>query len=284
MKAMNSRKISQAFRHMFGASSSYSVVVISCLTVLSLGWFGDGFLQLLNAWPCLAWVKYTLPLLPFPAILLFGLWRLKKSHDEINLTVRESSGVQVAAKKVLIIFLSFIGKDEDLVEKLRTGEEKFPENWILEEAFREKFEGGWRMPLEAAAHHLQGDALEQVIVIPSKDSKKNSALFNNLLAAAATKEICVRSAGELDSACAKWREGADYENARDIQGCFHAVFEYLKDRNYSIVEDVIIDITSGQKVGSSVATAMSLDVGRQVQYVSTGDYTVRTYDITYEAD
>jgi len=55
------------------------------------------------------------------------------------------------------------------------------------------------------------------------------------------------------------------------------VLSSLKIPNY----DVLVDITGGQKVPTVAGAAVALADGRHFQYVSTHDYQVRTYDVTY---
>ncbi|BBO79926.1 hypothetical protein DSCO28_04920 [Desulfosarcina ovata subsp. sediminis] len=143
------------------------------------------------------------------------------------------------------------------------------------------------MPLEAIAYHVEKNTLETVIVIPSADTpsteKKEDGTFRMVgkftRLFEKSHKFEVLNAGEIHQ---RWMEGVNYESARDLRDCLHDLYTWLRQKQYAD-DDIIVDITSGQKVCASVASVMSLSIGRQVQYVSTQDYTVRAYNISYEA-
>jgi hypothetical protein len=123
-----------------------------------------------------------------------------------------------------------------------------------------------------------------VVVLPSADNQKGSGTykhyqsFKDLIERADDGKVFVHNALEANP---RWRQGVDYESARIIEECLNDVYQWLHQEKYRD-DETLIDITSGQKIGSAVASIISLEAGRQVQYVSTRDYSVRYYDITYE--
>lgn len=96
------------------------------------------------------------------------------------------------------------------------------------------------------------------------------------------RSVTIVSAGEL-SGDSKWSKGVDYEKAQELRNCLHDVYDHLRQEGF-LTEDIIVDITSGKKVCSSVATVISLAAGRQFQYISTDSYDVKTFTICYQPD
>ncbi len=147
---------------------------------------------------------------------------------------------------------------------------------------RQKFGGSWRMLLEAIAYHLKDNHLEKVVLLPSPETVKEMDRLRELYRVISDNSVDIIAAGDL-SDDSEWTNGVHYEKARDLRDCLHYVYEQLKKRHGYLTEDIIVDITSGQKVCSSVATAMSLTADRQFQYISTHDYKVKTFNISYHA-
>ncbi len=54
------------------------------------------------------------------------------------------------------------------------------------------------------------------------------------------------------------------------------------------IQEILIDVTGGQKPNAVAATAVALAEGRRIQYVAkdpgTGAYRVKVYDVTYDAE
>ena len=290
------RQTKAAFLNLFG-SHSLLVIFLGSITIISLNWFGDGIWRLIVLGgkqlisPALAG-NQVLPIIGriiwFPCLLAWWWLLIRKSFDEVaNLIVHEQTGV--AGCKVLIIFLSLPGQDVPLIQNLLASSASELAGKIKELQFREQFRS-WRMPLEAIHYHLQQNTLERIMVIPSAtvqtvNGKPNEGTYKyfhdfRMLVEKTTSGLSVHQAGESEN---KWMTGVDYESARALRDCLADVFEFWLDTQGYREEDILIDITSGQKLCSSIATLLSLQKGRQIQYVSTTDYTVKSYNIDYEA-
>ena len=288
--------VKAGFLHLFG-TSSYLTLILVCATMVSLSWFGDTLWTLMtdfqNTFQC---YKTALGVFAFPVTISIWYVLIEKSMDEmIKLDVKETT--DVPGCRALIVFLSKPGEqDKAMVNDLFQEGNALPDDAIMERAFRERFISGWRMPLEAVAYHLTKGLLDRVLVIPSRDGCRKQPdgtvrpdrgthlhfpAFKNLLESVTSGRVAVSNIGEADG---RWQTGVDYEGAGELHDCLHDAFSWLKNQGYNTVKEVIVDITSGQKIGSSVATVMSLDLGRQVQYVSTNDYTLKSFDITYEKE
>lgn len=60
-------------------------------------------------------------------------------------------------------------------------------------------------------------------------------------------------------------------------------YQYLKGTCGIKEDEILIDITGGQKVTTISGAIVALGAGRCFQYISTTDYSIKTYDIDYEA-
>ena len=288
------RQAKAAFVHLFG-SHSIAVILMVCLTMISLSWFGDGL------WQTFAWVASTLlpdhspaghglgnlaKLLIFPT-LLAGWWCwIKRTMDTVTLTVHEQEGPPGC--KALILFLSPPKKDKRMVTEL-ADEEKTERITIGDPDFRQRFQASWRMPMESIAYHLRQGRLETVLVIPSATVNKagDNSVPGTYQDVDMFKKLLEKAAGDIDvltagDAASVWREGVQYESAKALIDCLKDVFDLLTGEHEYREDDVLIDITSGQKLVSSIGTLFSLQAGRQIQYVSTLDYSIKYYDIHYE--
>lgn len=74
---------------------------------------------------------------------------------------------------------------------------------------------------------------------------------------------------------------ADFENPGEILGSLERVYARLREEGYR-ESDVTIDVTGGQKTTTVAGAAAALSPDRRFQYVSTRDYRVRSFDLTYE--
>ncbi len=276
-------------KHLFGGYGLRIICfVIFALIFLSLSvnvlwvWIVDGFSQ----FTCEKNLTFVGILLAFVAMVLFGYFRAKRAGEAVgHISVIETK--EVVACKVLIVFLSFPGKDLPLISNLI--EKKVSEEKITDLQFRQQFCGGWRMLLEAIAYHLKDKRLEKVVILPSLETLEEMKRLKDLYSVIGDRSVEIIAAGDLlDNS--KWKNGVHYEKATDLRNCLHDVYEQLKKekdkegKNRYMEENIIVDITSGQKVCSSVATVMSLAIGRQFQYISTHDYKARTFNICYQSD
>jgi len=290
------RQTKAGFLHLFG-SHSLLVILLASLSIITLDWFGDGIWNLVSLVGKMLLSSTSIDrqvmtifgrLIWFPCMLVGWWFLIRKSFDSVaNLIVNEQSGAPGC--KVLIIFLSPPGKDVQLIQKLLEPSGSGISGKIENRRFRENFGSSWRMPLEAINFHLQQKTLERVMMVPSATVRtatgeregtfKYFQDFKHLVEKLAPA-VSVHRAGEADRE--KWMEGVDYESARALRNCLSDIFQFLLDTEHYQEEDILIDIASGQKLVSSIGTLLSLQKGRQIQYVSTTDYSVKSYNIDYE--
>jgi len=182
-------------------------------------------------------------------------------------------------KRVLILFLSNINfrieKEGELRKKLNELVNTLSRINTLEgrlEALNQTIFRSWRMPLEAVSYHLP--VLERVVVITSKESSPQFSLFLELLKAVIPEARRIK----VDEIKVK-----DFENFEEIQKAIERAYEKLLKEGYK-KKEIILDVTGGKKIVSIVGAILSLNPGREFQYVSTTDYKVKSYDVEVVRD
>lgn len=132
----------------------------------------------------------------------------------------------------------------------------------------------FRMPLSAIAYHQE--RLEQVVVFCSESSQKVFEDFCASVRKLITKseKITLQKVSTL----------MNYEDADMLYDNLAEQFEYLKKEHNFKDKDIVIDVTGGTKVVVIAGILFGLPHNREVQYVSTSNYTVTTYDITYHEE
>jgi hypothetical protein len=173
--------------------------------------------------------------------------------------------------QALIVFLSPPVRDEELVESILSGEKKLDLS-LLED--RERFRGPWRMIMEAVNYHLP--ELTHLVVIPSMETRNEFIKLKTcfeLLCPSKQIEIIVGKGCD---------NGLDFEDVRELVEALDKIYQGLKEECGYKAQDILIDITGGQKVSTIAGAIVSLSEGRSFQYVSTKNYSISTYDVTYQ--
>jgi len=232
------------------------------------------------------------------AILAWILWRRASQAGQwvTPEVIRDDSPQQMRG---LILFLSPIGKDLELVQELSypAKDAAVPASTLLDLALRERFQGSWRMALEAIAQHRP--RLSHVIVIGSSTltNQKGKSFegtehlvqeFKCLVKAVAGSEpLTVDSIGDALKHLAEapqggenWGQGINFEDVDELVRAIEAAFQSLVARKILNYE-ICVDVTGGQKPPTIAGAIATLAVGRRCQYVSRHDYHVKTFDVTY---
>ena len=241
-------------------------------------------LNLLASWVVLAGPRWTgCASVVFLAFLLIwfqsGARRVARNTDPVV-----AVNLAPAKAKVLVLFLS-LPRDLTVISGW-IADPRF-QGGILKKEVRDAMGGeSWRMPVEAIAHHI--GELQNVVLIGSSDRGKVrgtavlATTFRELLkhlTEGQPKRIEVVSAFELTGAD-EFETGVDFEDAPALAAVLAAIQRTLANAKYR-PRDILIDITSGQKLPSAVAAAIALGRDQLIQYVSTHDMAVHCYDITY---
>ena len=111
----------------------------------------------------------------------------------------------------------------------------------------------YRMPLKAIDYHKQ--ELKKIIIACSE-----------------------KSYGDKDIVSVQ--DIKDFENAKNVYEFLERIYGELKKVGFK-EDDIVFDVTGGQKAVSIAGAMFAIPNDRHLQYVSTSDYTVKHYDLTY---
>jgi len=243
----------QALRSAFGGAATTGLALAMVLIFAAIGWFSDSLQVLLFPENQPLWGLIPLLIL----LLLIG-----RALSSTPVVVPEISQHSLAAARVLIWFLS-------------------PPNAPAEETDPEKMRS-WRMAHEAIKALGEHGILDKVVVIVSSDSsgeKQDGSwrYFDTF------RNVMPRSTGiQADKIIIpdQLRKGVDFEDAKHLFDTLDGIYADMKSEGYNDA-DIVLDITGGQKMPAVLGGIVGLGEGRRLQYVSTRDYKVHEYNITY---
>ena len=157
--------------------------------------------------------------------------------------------------KVLVLFLSRNRDNMDDLMKFKNVAEFKDSNYM--------------MPLTAIDYHKQG--LKRIITACSEESHGDREKFLKSVQNLFGKEL---------ADMANIRYIKNFEDAKSVYKFLESVYDQLKQEGFT--EDYIVfDVTGGQKAISIAGAIFAIPNDRHLQYVSTSDYTVKHYDLTY---
>lgn len=265
---------------LFASGRPWPVVLVA-LVMTALNLFASSLFEL-TAWiddrHALGWIHLGLGFLAFPLLLGWLIRAARKARQRLRPVVKEDRPQPVRG---LILYLSVLQADH--AEKLAD-----PRREKLDLAgFRLRYErASWRMPVEAVAHHA--GRLDYVVVIPSQGAKGSAEqlprfreLLSELFPAAGFRRVDIGQIPPSHPGDGDYQGGLDFEgDSERLAAATDDAYDYLRGRGLE-AKDILIDITGGQKTTSIVGSAVALAEGRRIQYVSTHDYGVRVYDVSY---
>jgi len=262
-------------RQLFAAErTKFVLLVAAAIAVHWMGGISERMLEYASEHG-LKWNPYDLWLLAIPCALLAVLWQVwRHSRHHSGVIVHSSGEARFCSN--LVIFLSDpcannAPKEERdaLLAALReTRLDLSTPNWCPQVLMT----SAWRMPLQAISHHVRlgartGQGLDAVYLIASWQTAEYTEMF---------REMVERSLGQ--HAIVRRTEIADFEDFQQVSTALNRVFEDVGLRE----EKLLIDITSGNKICSVVAAALSFEQGRHIEYVHAADgYLVKEYDLGY---
>ena len=158
--------------------------------------------------------------------------------------------------KALVLFLSQITKKD--------GED--PTKFMKLEEFKNF---NCFMPLKAIEYHK--DMLTKIVIVCSDQSSKDKDNFlkiiQNIFGEEIIKAIAIKNV-------------SNFERAKDIYDFLENTYEELKKEGFK-EDDIVFDVTGGQKVIAIAGAMFAIPNDRHLQYVSTNDYSVKHYDLIY---
>lgn len=266
----------------------------AALVALSSGWAGDAVQDTLDLW--LSGTKGVLSLSRCLYILLFmgsAILLYRQRNTFFRPRTRYLRNETPEQRKHLILFLSNLntekGKfnngvsdgltlsndlDADIKEMEILKDKKPPVYW------------SWEMPLRGISHHF--GVLQSVTIICSEESIAQAHWFLDIcrqydslkdvtffILAKNPVELISTPSGETLASARGWK----FEDFNELSNAMWILIKKLK-RQHGIKEsEITIDFTSGQKVNSVVATAITFNRKIKSQYVQTNTpYAVLGYD------
>lgn len=274
-----------------------SLLVILAL-VLSVSIAAGGIQSLLQQLSVHSGVpSWIIELLPLTILLAVLYLMARRGPSQQRPVIHERT--RPAQARVLILFLSPPPKKPhviyDICDETRTAA-------LTDREFLNSVSGSWRMPLEAIAYHAAaaGDGvpgvLERVVVIPSSDRVPGDGtgtvgqmdLFRDLVSKLrdadprASKFTVVDLHQQIHqqrvTVVKDYKTGVDFERPQELEESLYCAYCALNEKGF-LDEQVLVDVTGGQKPPSIAGAVGALAPGRRIQYVSTNDYRVRVYDI-----
>ncbi len=240
------------------ASLGYKTFFIIAGVSLFFAWLPNGMSSLLDkifGGEILKWSAKDGTMLVQILCSIAIFWVIKRiiPKDIPNVDIFINDRPKIA--KVLVLFLSKNRDDMDDLMKFKNVAEFKDSNYM--------------MPLTAIDYHKQG--LKKIIVACSNESIKDKDKFLKCVQNLFGKELAdIVNVHEID----------DFEDAKSVYKFLESTYDRLEQEGFT-EDDIVFDVTGGQKAISIAGAMFAIPNDRHLQYVSTSDYTVKHYDLTY---
>ncbi|WP_297455937.1 hypothetical protein [Persephonella sp.] len=222
---------------------------------IAISWIPDGLSSVLSQFISPKYFPYIQFLTGFGLLLtlfFIGNYFMKKKLPNLEIISEPP-----AKKKNLILFLSPSNTDTSQIRSF--------------EDFK-NIRTSWQMPVIAIKYHLP--ELKNVYVILSSRSKNQFKNFVFLI-----KKLFPEQ--NLNIVPIGLDKNIDFENMEELKEIIEQTYDLIKRKYKAKDKEIIIDITGGQKLVSIVGALQTLIKDREFQYVSTSDYSVKSFDIKY---
>ena len=255
--SFSGRNLKNALISTVGDFINLITFIILTIFAVAVSWIPDGLGNLLNMFVSDKYFPYVQVLLG--TALLFILYILTIHYVKKNYPKLEIYSEEAPKRENLIIFLSPVNS----VPEVRSFED-----------FKKVYTP-WQMPAVAVKHHLP--KLKNLYVILSNKSKNNFEDFKEFLNRLfPDSDINIYPIG--------YDKDIDFENMEDLKDIIEEVYETIRKKDKRKERETIIDVTGGQKLVSIVGAVQTLIEGRTFQYVSTTDYSVKSFDLRYHGE
>ena len=248
------RKFRSAFSSTLGKFLSWQTFVILTVFAIAISWIPDGLYSILSQFVPQKYTPYIQVGIGFGILIvlfLIGNFFVKKQLPNLEIYSEEPK-----KRKNLILFLSPSGD----VSQINSFED-----------FK-NIRTPWQMPVTAIKYHLP--KLENVFVILSSESKKHFQEFEALVKRLFPDQNLNIIPIGLD-------RDINFENMEELKEVIEYTYSIIKRDFKAKDKEIIIDITGGQKLVSIIGAMQTLIKDREFEYVSTSDYTVKSFDVRY---
>jgi len=244
-----------------------------CLFFVASAWFADGLTEYIDylldgSGPAV--LNYKLLISIFIIILFWLIVANITQTDNDKILVNNDQSLPV---RRLVLFLSnfqkYAGKELSVLKSDGVTKESL-ENALAEKSFRFDLllDTSWEMPFLAIQHHIS--KLQHIVLVSSSGGKRSSL----------ESGLFIQLVHSIYPNIRIEEQTVDFENLEQIFDWINHVYE--KSRQEGLKEsDVLVDITGGQKTNSIAAAIATLAIGRQFEYITTGEKIVRSYDVGY---
>lgn len=233
----------------------YRAFFIIAVVLLFFAWLPDGMSSLLDkifGGEILKWSAKdgTMLVQILGSIVIFGVIKriIPKDIPNVDICIND----RPKRAKVLVLFLSENNGGIEEILKFKTIDEYGRNNY--------------RMPLKAIDYHKQ--RLKKIIVACSEKSHGDRDKFLKCVQNLFGKEL----ADMTNVRCIK-----NFEDAKSVYKFLESVYSQLGQEGFT-EDDIVFDVTGGQKAISIAGAMFAIPNDRHLQYVSTSDYTVKHYD------
>jgi hypothetical protein len=236
----------------------YRAFFIIAGVLLFFAWLPDGMSSLLDkisGGEILKWSAKdgTMAVQILGSIVIFCAIKhiIPKSVPNVDIDIND----RPKKAKALVLFLSYNWEANNSLKLMKI------------EEFGEK--NNYRMPLTAIDYHKQ--RLKKIIVACSEKSHGDRDKFLKCVQNLFGKELA-------DMANVRYIK--NFEDAKSVYKFLESVYSQLGQEGFT-EDDIVFDVTGGQKAISIAGAMFAIPNDRHLQYVSTSDYTVKHYDLTY---
>lgn len=254
MTRFHNREAQKIVASFLGSNTlSFRGIGIALILMVIASWLPDGFIEVISGVKEEDKLKVYLQL-GIAIVLLTGLiaW-IKNSAKYYIPSVDIDIDISPQASKVLILFLSSNPKAHDA---------------LLANDIDDLGYNNFRMPLLALDYHKS--RLQKVLVLCSKDSPY--AVF---------KQAVQKFLPELDSSkLEQVSDSLDFEDGNAVYEQLERLYQSLSLAKFKH-KDIMLDITGGTKIVTLASAIFAIPNDKELEYVSTFDYQVKTYDIRY---
>lgn len=250
--------------HQFLGMEHFSIwaLVAAAAFFWGAGWLPDAFTNLLL--PRGEKIAGLIQLAGSVSIFtIFGLI-LRHKMNEVQ-QVRVVHSVPAAAR-VLVLFLSTITAEQTAALERAVADGTFSPESLKKSS--------WEMPYLAILHHAQ--RLQNIFVITSAGERGTHLLLPLFTTVVGILFPKVTIEAVLE-------QGIDFEDVAAVHRAIDELYARLDETRIYGPQDIMVDITGGQKTNSIAAAMATLAEGRRFQYVSTRNTdNVLCYDMVVE--
>ncbi len=254
-RKISERKLKNAFSSTLGKFLNWQTFLILTALSLAISWIPDGLSAILDQFipkEELSYIQVGIGFIILIILFLTGSYFIRKQLPNLEIISEPPT-----KRKNLILFLSPSNTDTSQINSF--------------EDFK-NVRTPWQMPAIAIKYHLP--RLENVFVILSSASKKQFKDFESLIKRLfPDKNLNIIPIG-LD-------KNINFENVEELKDIIEQTYDLIKKEYRAKNKEIIIDITGGQKLVSIIGAMQTLIQDREFQYVSTSDYSVKSFDVRY---